>query len=684
MITSDFKIVRFAAVAAGVFFLSVLTAVCYVGSIRNGFVSDDHYVVELNHDELGVKPVINMFLESDTLFYSLGDIPYYRPLNRASYLVDKFFFGLNPRGYHAINIFLHLVCAVLLFLALLGLECSVFASLAAASLFAIHPINSEAVNFISARNNILTTMFMLAALLAWLRAEKKGNNVLFFVSGFLFFLAMLAKETGIMLLPFLLFLKLYDDRHYRNPRTMLRKDFSFIAFHVIFFVGYLVLHSLAIDDMFIHQHLAGLSGRMHHLIYILPAYFSLLIAPWRVSFYYHIPDDLGTYVFSLAAGWAVLATVLLVLIWKRDRTIIIGLVWVILNFFPISTIVPIPSASMADRYLYLPSIGIAMIVGHSLYRASRNARTGNTVVAASVVIGLLLVFQTIKRSRDWSDDLILNQSIVAKDPSYAVGHVDYGYEAYQHGDRQTAATEFRTALSMDPRLPQASWIYYYLAAMSADDGNFDTAIRYLKDAARYDPFNSKAHFALATLTANSDRNVSFAEYREFLNTMNVLSLSSVHHVPEVNSILPEMQTRPARKPKLPPSSVRIDNDDSWALYHHFQSGTDLYYDKRLEKRNAILTVRTRMHLGQKDKKSYASRFIRYPLHTAADGFFSYDIICAQHLYKLTIMEFRDSNNNVLSTTFPEKEAQEFYEYALPGTVMRSLTESVCTSHDPNN
>jgi protein O-mannosyl-transferase len=282
--SADFKIYRLPRVAAGIIFLCVVVAVCYAGSIGNGFVSDDHYILELNHDGFGVRPIIKMFLENDTLFNSLSAVPYYRPVNRASYAFDKLLFGLNPAGYHIINVVLHTVCTVLFFLTLLRMGCGMFASVTAATLFGIHPINSEAVNFLSARNNILATAFVLASFLAWLRAEETGRKVLFSISAFLFFLAILSKETGIMLLPFLLFLKLYDDRQYRIPNTILTKDLSFIAYHVIFLVVYLLLRSIAIDASFIHDHIAGLTARMHQLFFILPTYFFLFIAPGDSAF----------------------------------------------------------------------------------------------------------------------------------------------------------------------------------------------------------------------------------------------------------------------------------------------------------------------------------------------------------------------------------------------------------------
>jgi tetratricopeptide (TPR) repeat protein len=291
-----------------------------------------------------------------------------------------------------------------------------------------------------------------------------------------------------------------------------------------------------------------------------------------------------------------------------------------------------------------------------------------------LVIGMLLGFQTIKRSRDWKDDLSLSRSIVVKEPSYAPGHFDYGYAAYQNGDGQTAAAEFKIAVEIDPRFALASWAYYYLGALHADAGDFSTATRYFRSSVKAEPLNAKSHYALATLLAASDKKSSMAEYHQFLNTMHALSLSSVHHLPEVNSVLLLGSVHRAGEQGQGSGSHRA----LWKLFHHFPTGTDLYYDEaHLTIRGKLLAANTVMHLAEIDRRSYASRFIRYPLQTAQEALFMYDVYCRQHLYMPTMMEFRDKNNNILSKTYMQKEAEEFFEYAPRGTVMRSFIDTVC-------
>ena len=677
MISADPQKIRFPVVVASAAFLCALVVVCYGGTIKNGFVADDHYIIELNQDKIGVKPVIRMFFESDTLYTTLPSLPYYRPLSRVSYLFDKYLFGTNPAGYHGGSIILHAACTLLLLLTLLRLGCGMFSALIAASLFGIHPINAEAVNFLSARNNLLATFFVLGSFLAWLRADERGSRPLFAFSGFLFFLATLSKETGVMLLPFLLCLKFYDDSLSRSKQAVLTRDFSFIAYHVIFLFVYLLLRAIAIDVSYIRDHIAGFPGRMHQLCFIIPMYCSLLVAPWRLSFHYPNPASFSNSTDLLVVGIALIAA-LIALIMKRDRITVIGLAWLFLNFLPISNILPIPSAAVADRYFYLPFIGITMLVGQSLARLAWTPRAARTVAVACMIVGLLLGLQTIQRSRDWEDELSLNRSIAAREGSYALGHFDYGYAAYQQGDVQTATREFRTALSLDPHYPRAAWTYYYLGGLSLDAGDRETALRQFRAAVQSDPSNSKAHFALATLLMPSDRQGGLEEYSSFLDTMHLVSLSSVHHLPEVNSIL--STSRASRMGGKNHDAIEGEQATGtrWEHLYHFPTGADLFYDRGgVNMRGGRLMVTTKLALDQINKRSYASRFIRYPLQTAQDAYFSYEVICAPHLYKMTLMEFRDPWGNPLSRTYPEKEAEELFEYALPATLMRSLVDAVC-------
>src|SRR5512140_1978683 len=141
--------------------LLILTAavlLVYSISLFNKFVLDDEVIIVNNPQTLSLRNVPEVLLAPDLIK------PYYRPLNRATYLFDYRVAGMNPAWYHGVNIIIHLGSVLLLFLAGRRLLNDWRGALVAALIFAVHPVNSEAVNFISARNTLMALFFSLASL----------------------------------------------------------------------------------------------------------------------------------------------------------------------------------------------------------------------------------------------------------------------------------------------------------------------------------------------------------------------------------------------------------------------------------------------------------------------------------------------------------------------------------------
>ena len=166
-------------------------------AIQNGFVWDDKFIVVDNPDTRDLSRLPDVLLSPDEMK------PYYRPLTRASFLVDYRVFGLNPRAYHLVNLVLHAAAVLLLYALGLRLFGARPPALVAALLLAVHPIHCEAVAFVSARNNIFALCFALLALLLFIDAAERRSQARAALSAVALLFAMLAKEPGLMALPVL-------------------------------------------------------------------------------------------------------------------------------------------------------------------------------------------------------------------------------------------------------------------------------------------------------------------------------------------------------------------------------------------------------------------------------------------------------------------------------------------------
>src|SRR5512135_2910368 len=169
--------------------LAAVTLLVYTVTFFNGFVIDDEVIIVNNPQTFSLRNIPDVLLAPDLIK------PYYRPLNRATYLLDYRLAGMQSAWYHGVNVLIHLGNVILLYLVCLRLLPDRMAALVAALIFAVHPANSEAVNFISARNTLLALFFSLASFLAFLGARGRGKR-LPLLSALLFFCGLLSKETA--------------------------------------------------------------------------------------------------------------------------------------------------------------------------------------------------------------------------------------------------------------------------------------------------------------------------------------------------------------------------------------------------------------------------------------------------------------------------------------------------------
>jgi hypothetical protein len=466
--------------------LVLLTLAVYANSTHNGFVWDDEAIV-LHPDNASLSILPELLGRSDS-----GDkqeqTPYYRPLTRATYVLDRQLFGLAAPGYHAVNLLLHLVCVLLLFAAGLQLSGAVLPALAAALLLALHPVNAETVNFISARNNLLATAFTLGALLAWLR----GRDAL---CGGGFLLGLLAKETPLAFLP----LAALWPPPATLCRAWLRERVLRLWPLLAAFGLYLLLRSQALHGLVgTGLELEQLGSRLGQLAYVVPRYLLLLVAPVRLQVFHELPGDLRPLLLPLLLAW-VLLLITGYALWRSGRPQTrFGLLWIALNFLPISNLVPIPSAPMAERYLYLPAIGVWLIAADQFQALVSRVpvRARPVLLGCSLLVLMSFAALTIDRNADWRSDLTLFTREVAVDPRSARGFFNLCTSRIEAGQLPAAEAACSEAVRLDPLHGKALG---QLGNLARARGRFPEAEAYYRRSLAAEPANPTIHYNLATL-----------------------------------------------------------------------------------------------------------------------------------------------------------------------------------------
>ncbi|GFO70416.1 hypothetical protein GMLC_39950 [Geomonas limicola] len=456
--------------------------------------------------------------------------PFYRPVNRLSYLVDYQLYGVNPLGYHAENVLLHLAvvcCLYLLALRLFGAPAPAFV---AALLFGIHPINAETVNLVSARNNLLAALFVFLSFFVFNRASKTGQKVFFLLSGVLFFLALLCKETALMLLPFLF---VYDLPAIGALRGRLW-DKLVSTFPLIFFAGiYFALRSAVLTGSSrMSLDLGRLGHRMLQNLFVMPRYLENLLLPLRLNVDYQVPSELKAADWWLTPVWCfVVAGV--VLLWRTGRPVTrAGLVWCAINLFPIANVIPIPSAPLADRFMYLPLLGLCLVVVDQ--GLSYGQRPRNFALGAGAILAIFLMTLTVRRNLDWLDDCSLFASAIRVAPDSTWGYYNLGAVLLDKQDLAGATHAFLAALRVDPK---HSGSLFQLASIQLNAQSYQEAERYLRLALQADPGHAESLFNLAVLLEKLDRGrEALPLYETFLTNVSA----------KYESLLPKVRSRIAQ------------------------------------------------------------------------------------------------------------------------------------------
>lgn len=457
--------------------LVLVVCIVYANSLSSGFVWDDKPLIVqkqllFSHPSNAARILIlsDAPLELKT--------PYYRPLNTLTYMLDHYLWGLHPFWYHLENVLLHVLVVIVFYLLLMEVFGDGKLAFIAAALFAVYPVNAEAVDFISARNTLLCALFSMASFLFL----AKGKKVLPLLA---YFLALLSEEPAVVLPFFLLSMELTGglpsgEKGPKIKKAVLAGFFGVTA--VYFIIRHLVLGT------FIARH--GIMFSQRRLKLITAVYFEhfrLMLYPFILNADYTMKQISFSYFKSIAAACGVFLLLYLSLRKKTPAPVRAGAQWIFWGLLPVSNIVKIPSAPVAERFQYMIVFGFVLIAGYFL--SGLQKRKALAGYAVFFVLVLALGFRTFERNFIWKDDVSLYSSMIRSDPENSMAHYDLGNVYERHAELENAVREFRTALAIDPYNINS---LVDIGVAFAEEGRLDDAIGEFKTALDLDPGNIMA------------------------------------------------------------------------------------------------------------------------------------------------------------------------------------------------
>lgn len=532
----------------------IVTYAVFQNSLSNDFVFDDESVIIGNASIQSLSSIPKYFTADEGFHKVIGR--YYRPIVSASYALDYSIWGLDPYGFHLTNVIIHIISCLLLFKIFRVLfwryKYRNLISLLSTLIFAVHPIHTEAVSWVSGRTDSLVTLFFFASFLFYLEFTKeleyhkednslhkitKKNYVYLFLS-LLFYAAGLLTKEMIVTMPVIIIL--YDFVYRKKDIKYLKENLiTYILFSGITIIYFIARYEL-LKDIPERENYLYFIGKNYDIVIgtmlkTIPVYFRLLFAPFPLLYHYNgvIPDAKsiidGSVILSLL--FVAFLVFLSVYFYKKDSIVSFCIIFFLVSLLPVMNIVPTMNL-MAERFLYFTSFAFALLICHLAMAGSSKRDFSMLTIGMIVIIGALS-YLTYKRNAEWKDNntlymsaqgvegsvLLVNEgNIYANSKKYdeaedfykravelrdnnLLAHHNMGLIYLLRGNLDSAKIKFKKGISIDSLAPDG---YFQLATVYNLQNKKDSAVIMLEKLQTFSPNYRESENILKSLKEGGD------------------------------------------------------------------------------------------------------------------------------------------------------------------------------------
>jgi len=485
-------------VVAGAIFIVVLAV--FSAAVGNDFVNydDGGYVIANAITRRGLT------LENLLVAFTRPVMANYHPITWLSHMLDVELWGLAPAGHHLTSILLHALASGLLFLWLARVTGDSLRATIVTLLFAVHPLRVESVVWVSERKDVVSGVFVLACLLCRARVredESKGWTVAMQVAGVL---ALLSKPTTVPLPIGLYLVDAWVDRSAPALLPWLRRNALLVTAALV--VAGLTVASQ--EGARVDAQLAP-SLRLQTALMAMARHYVVGHQLWPVGLHapYHYREAWPWHEVAFGAA-LVLGLSALGWRWRSSRPgVLFGWAWTVVFLLPVIGIVPVGIAPAADRYTYLPSIGLLVGVVYALPVRRRAAAVVAVVLATAALVGAIAA--TRRQIGVWSNSVTLFQHAVDAEPDNAHALLSLAH-SLPESDQTTALRLTERAIASRPGLAGA---HRFRGLLLLRRGDEHSAIESLVDALTLDATDGCSHLLLAAALVRRDPAAAHGEMR---------------------------------------------------------------------------------------------------------------------------------------------------------------------------
>jgi len=478
------------------------------------YVTGNHYVQE----GLNLKSIYWAF--SNTFAAN------WHPVTWLSHMLDVQLHGMNAGSHHLTSLFIHIANTLLLFLVFRKMTGKMWQSSLVAALFAIHPLHVESVAWISERKDVLSTFFWLLAMWSYARyAEYPG--LIRYLTVFIFFILGLMTKSMLVTLPFVFLLldywplqrfqlKYEDDATRKSGKQF--PLIKLISEKAPFFILSIAASTIAVFA----QHSKGtvasfdrfsLSVRIENAIVSYVNYIEKMIWPDNLAAFYPHPGNLSVWKIAGSCLLLIFITFIAIRSIRLRPWFIVGWLWYIGTLIPVIGIMQVGLQAMADRYTYIPLIGLFIIIAWGVPELANRWRLKKPIFVA-ITTAILLVFMVISwlQVRYWADNISLYEHALDVTSDNFLAHNGLGCDLTTRGMLDEAAIHYSEALRIRPEYAEA---HYNLGHVLSIQGKKEKAIEHFRKAIKIKPDYAEAHDYLGyELACRGERQEAIEHFRK--------------------------------------------------------------------------------------------------------------------------------------------------------------------------
>jgi protein O-mannosyl-transferase len=497
--------------------LTIVTLAVYWQVNQYDFViiDDPMYITENHHIQSGFT------VEGLAWAFGIRSAAFWHPLTWLSFILDYQLYGLNAGGYHITNIILHIMSVMLLFWLFIRMTGTIWPGAFVAAFFALHPLHVESVAWVTERKDVLCAFFWMLTLCLYVYYTEKPliKKYLFVLLSFV--LALMSKSMAVTLPAVMILIDYWPLSRFQNRLEskkgdlflwQLKEKTPFFLLSVIFsIITFNAQKGLSVD-----YPAFTLNSRIANAMVSFVVYPGKLLWPYDMTFFYPFTNQYPVWQIVATVVIIVFISITVIVMAEKAPPLFVGWLWYVVTIAPVIGIIQVSSQAMADRYIYLPSIGISIMMAWGVPLLFRNKNIRQKILFPVAIAFLaVLALVTWKQCGYWKNSFeLLNHALQIRNDVFIV-HDCLGLALSAEGKNQEAIDHFNQALRLKPDYANA---FCNRGIAYIHSGQYKDAIQDLNEAIRLKPNHISAYYNRAVGYSQIGRyDLAVRDYSESLH-----------------------------------------------------------------------------------------------------------------------------------------------------------------------